>query len=332
MTLWIAITVMCLIATLFVAWPFYRRQQRLSLLIGGSVIAIVALSAGLYAYQGSPGHSSDAGAQSDVEEMVASLAERLENNPDDIDGWKMLARSYSTLGDNNAAVLAYERVVEIEQSQNAQSLVDLGAAILIRDNAQIEGRTSALFESALAIEPNNPSALFYAGVGAFNRGNTELAADRWEILLGLNPPAEIRGMLEQRIAEWRGEPLPTVQAPTTERPGAVVRAELLVSAAAAQSLPAEATVFVIARDPAQPSPPIAVTRRMLSELPDVVELGDGDSMIPGRVLSAFAEFEIVARVSLSGQPIAQTGDWYAQALVRPAENDKITLSIEHQVP
>jgi len=332
MTLWIAIAVMCLIATLFVAWPIYRRQQRLSLLIGGSVLAIVAWSVGMYAYQGSPDVPTGASGQSDVEDMVASLAKRLENNPDDLDGWKMLARSYSTLGDYNAAVLAFERVVELEQSQNAQSLVDLGAAMMARDNAPIEGRTSALFESALAIEPNNPSALFYAGIAALNRGNTDLAADRWEILLGLNPPAEIRSLLEQRIAEWRGEPLPAMQTPAVERPGSVVTAEVLVSEVAAQSLPAEATVFIIARDPEQPSPPIAVTRRMLSELPGVVELGDGDSMIPGRTLSAFAEFEIVARVSLSGQPIAQSGDWYALALVRPAETDRITLSIEHQVP
>ncbi len=123
-----------------------------------------------------------------------------------------------------------------------------------------------------------------------------------------------------------------MQASTVERPGSVVIAEISVSAAAAQSLPAEATVFVIARDPAQPSPPIAVTRRLLSELPDVVELGDGDSMIPGRTLSAFAEFEIVARVSVSGQPIAQSGDWYARSLVKPAESARITLSIDQQVP
>jgi cytochrome c-type biogenesis protein CcmH len=264
--------------------------------------------------------------------MVSSLADRLESDPDNLDGWKMLGRSYSTLGDFDAAVLAYERVVELEQSQNAQSLVDLGEAILARDNSRIEGRTSALFESALAIEPNNPSALFYAGIGALNRGNTELAADRWEILLGLNPPAEIRGLLEQRIAEWRGELPPSTQTPAVERPGPVVIAEVSVSLAAAESLPVEATVFVIARDPAQPSPPIAVARRLLSDLPGVVELGDGDSMIPGRTLSAFAEFEIVARVSVSGQPIAQSGDWYALALVIPAENDRITLSIDQQVP
>ncbi len=61
MTLWIAITLMCLTATLFVAWPLYRQQRRLSLLIGGSVIAVVALSVGLYAYQGSPELPSGAG-------------------------------------------------------------------------------------------------------------------------------------------------------------------------------------------------------------------------------------------------------------------------------
>ncbi len=332
MTLWIAFSAMCLLATLFVAWPLYRRQQRLSPLIAGSVVAVIALSVGLYANQGNPEVPSGAGTQPDVEQMVASLASRLDDDPDDVDGWKMLGRSYMTLRNFAGGVLAYEKAVELEQSQNGQTLVDLGAALLARDNARVEGRIAALFESALALEPNNPSALFYGGIAALNRGNTDLAANRWEILLGLNPPAEIRGVLEQRIAEWRGEPLPSLAAPGSERPGGVVTVAVSISAAARQSLPAEASVFVIARDPAQPSPPIAVTRRLLSELPDAVELGDADSMIPGRTLSAFAEFEIVARVSVSGQPIAQSGDWYGSAIVKPTESKRITLSIEKQVP
>jgi cytochrome c-type biogenesis protein CcmH len=97
-------------------------------------------------------------------------------------------------------------------------------------------------------------------------------------------------------------------------------------------LPAEASVFVIARDPAQPSPPIAVARRQLSELPATVELGDSNSMIPGRNLSAFAEFEIIARISASGQPIAQSGDWFASAIVNPQQIDAATLKIDQQVP
>lgn len=332
MTLWIVFGAMCLLAALFVAWPLYRQQQRLSPLVAASVIAVVAVSVGLYAYQGSPDVSSDASTMPNVEEMVASLAARLEDNPKDVKGWLMLGRSHMTLNNFAEAVDAYERALALESSQNAQTLVSLGEAVLARDNSKIEGRTSALFESALALEPNNPTALFYGGIAALNRGNQSLAADRWEILLGLNPPAEIQQILTQRVAEWRGEPLREIQRAPIEQPGAVVTANVSVSASATASLPVEAAVFIIARDPAQPSPPIAVTRRLLSELPDVIELGDRDSMIPGRALSAFAEFELVARVSVSGQPTAQSGDWFGATIVKPAENDRIELSIQQQVP
>ena len=334
MTLWVSIAAMCLVATLFVAWPLYRRQQRLSLLVAGCVATIVVISLGLYAYQGRPGLPSGAGTgeQVDIEAMVSSLAARLESDPDDLNGWKMLGRSYMTMENYASAVEAFERAVEIEESQVAQTLVDLGAALLARDQTGIAGRTSALFESALALGPNNPNALFYGGIAALNRGDTALAADRWEILLGLNPPDEIRGVLEQRVAEWRGQPVPTQGAPQAAQSGPVVSADISVAPAITESLPAESSVFIIARDPAQPSPPIAVTRRQLSELPTVVTLGDSESMIPGRNLSAFAEFEIVARVSVSGQPIAQSGDWFVSAIVKPAESKEISLLIEQQVP
>ncbi len=332
MAIWLMIAAMCLLATMFVAWPLYRKQQRLSTLIAASVGGVIVLSLGLYALQGSPGIPSGAGMQPDVEDMVASLAARLDNDPDDVNGWKMLGRSYMTMQNFEGAVLAYEHAVEIEQSQNGQTLVDLGGALLARDNVRIEGRPSALFESALALEPNNPAALFYAGIGALNRGNTDLAAERWEILLGLNPPEEIRGIIEHRVAEWRGEPVPTASTSDSEQPGATVSIAISVAATAQATLPAEASVFVIARDPAQPSPPIAVTRRLLSALPAVVDLGDSDSMIPGRTLSAFTEFEIVVRISVSGQPIAQSGDWFASAIVNPSESNRVALQIDQQIP
>ena len=337
MTLWIAFGLMSLLAAVFVALPIYRGANRLSPLLAGSVVVVVALSAGIYAYQGSPEIQSGAGSVAsapDINEMVAALAARLEADPDDINGWTMLGRSYMTLGNYAGAADAFRKSVELTESSNAQALVSLGEAILARDNARIEGETSALFETALTLEPNNATALFYGGIGALNRGNKELAANRWEILLGLNPPAEIQQILVQRIAEWRGEPppAPTAAPVSPERPGAVVTASVTLSDSAAASLPADATVFIIARDPAQPSPPIAVTRRQLSELPGTVALGDADSMIPGRTLSAFPEVELIARVSLSGQPVAQSGDWFGSEIVKPAENNSVTLSIAEQVP
>lgn len=323
---------MCLLAAMFVAWPMFRQQKRFSALIAVSVVGVVLVSLGLYALQGSPDIPSGAVAQPDVDAMVEALEARLESNPDDLNGWIMLGRSHMTLENYPAAVQAYERAVAIEQSQNAQTLVDLGGAILARDSTRIEGRTAALFESALALEPNNPAALFYAGIAALNRGDTELAADRWEILLALNPPEEFRGIIEQRIAEWRGQAPPPASAPHAEQAGEVLTVAIAVSAAARDALPVEASVFVIARDPAQPSPPIAVARRLLSELPATVALSDADSMVPGRTLSAFAEVEIIARVSVSGQPIAQSGDWFATAVVKPAESNTLALQIDQQVP
>ena len=61
MTLWVAFGLMCVLATVFVAWPLYRHQQRMSPLVATAVFAVVALSAGLYAYQGSPDIRSGSG-------------------------------------------------------------------------------------------------------------------------------------------------------------------------------------------------------------------------------------------------------------------------------
>ena len=251
------------------------------------------------------------------------------------------------------AVAAYERVIELEDGRNAQSLVELGEAVLAAAGGQtMPPRATSLFESALAIEPNNQAALFWGGLAAGNRGETALAADRWERLLGTNPPDDIRTTIEQRIADWRGEspsavastqqpapkeadpaqPVPEpVLEPVPVADGAIVSASIGLSAAAQSALPADAIVFVIARDPAQPSPPIAVTRHRLAELPVVVQLGDQQSMVAGRELSGFDEFELVARVSLSGQPVSQPGDWFGSIMVKPAENGSIALSIDTPV-
>ena len=343
--LWFLYSAMCFAAVVFAVWPFLRSNSQNYLVVGASVLFVVISSIGLYSSIGSPAvPSAGPGASDDnMDEAIAGLAARLEREPDDVNGWRMLGRSYMTMGNYSAAVDAFERVVELETTQNAQGLIDLGEAMLAESGQAMTPRITSLFENALALEPNNPAALFWAGLGAINRGDRELAAERWERLLGTNPPAEIRDIIAQRVAEWRGAAPPVAAAPAmganphaqaaepAASGSAIVSASIAVSSEAAASLPAEAVVFVIARDPAQPVPPIAVTRRLLSELPAVVELGDGESMVPGRELSGFPEFELVARVSLTGTPASQPGDWFGTTIVRPAEEDSISLAIDTQV-
>ena len=290
--LWLLFVAMSLATIAFAIRPLLKDLPRQTLLVGTSIVLITALVSGLYYKLGSPDIPSGAAQAPDVEQMVASLAERLQREPDDIDGWVMLGRSYMTLGNYQGAATAYE--------------------------------------SALALDPGNPEALFWGGISASNSGNARLAIERWERLLETDPPGNVRRVLLERIAEWRSEPLPPTAVPARAS-ASVVAASISLSVQAQVAVAAGASVFIIARDPARPSPPIAVTRRLVSDLPLVVELGDQESMIPGRNLSAFSEFEMLARVSLSGNPIAQPGDWFASVIVRPADSKQVELVIADQV-
>jgi cytochrome c-type biogenesis protein CcmH len=333
--IWLAFGVMLLAALAIVTWPLYRRHNGLSANTVTMMATMVAVAALMYWQIGSPTATSlpaGAGVPA-IEEMVASLAERLQQEPDDLNGWKMLGRSYLQLRRFPEAISAFERAVEIESSANGQTLADLGEVVLMQDQNAISDRAGQLFESALALEPANPKALFYAGMAAINRGDNELAATRWEALLATSPPENVREILRQRIAELRGQAPPPTAAPTPMEPAApVVTVNVEAVAEATGLAPESATVFIIARDPNQPSPPIAAVRRQVSELPAAVTLGDSDAMIPGRVPSGFAQLEIVARISMSGQPIAQSGDWFGSLTISPATERVVTVVIDEQVP
>lgn len=343
MTFWTILVLLCLLAIVFAVWPLWRVSHRLTPLLATVIVITVALSVGLYDSIGSPGVSSGQGGGTEdlpgMEQVIGTLETRLAGNPDDVEGWKMLGRTHMSMRNYAGAADALEKAMEIEGGQVAQTMVDLSLAILSRDNSPIEGRTKSLIDSALALEPNNPSALFYSGIAAANSGDTDTAAVHWEILLGLNPPEEIRGILTQRVAEWRGEAPPASAmaadpeiAQDAPQSDAIISARVSISDEAMAAMTGDANIFVIARDPAAPSPPIAVSRLRLSELPAVVDMTDVQSMVAGRELSGFAEVEVLARISLSGTPGAASGDWFGSRIIRPADNNIVSITIDQQVP
>jgi cytochrome c-type biogenesis protein CcmH len=331
MTFWIVLALLSLLALAFVVLPLYRSSGRLTPLIATIVVLAVGFSAVLYNEIGQPGvPSAGAGSLPDTDEMVESLAERLKDNPEDVSGWILLGRSYQSMQQYDNAISAFEKALALEQGQNAQTMVSLGIALMERQGGELTERASSLFENALALEPNNPNALFYGGSVAARRGDTALAADRWETLAQQNAPPEVREMLQRKINEWRGLPPPTELQPATT--DSIVSINLSLSDEAAAALPVNATIYVIARDPMQPSPPIAVSPRQLSDLPVRVDLDDRNAMVAGRPLSGFAEFEVVARVSLSGSPAAQSGDWSGSLIVSANSGQIVDLVIDQEIP
>jgi len=325
--LWFLFGVMLLTAALVVAWPIYQHQRRFSLAGAAMVVLVIGLSAGLYARIGTPDVDAVDPEASSMEEMVQALDARLQENPDDPEGWKMLGRSYMQMGNPAKAIAAFEQAAALEGSSNAETLISLGEAVLTDNEASINGRAGELFESGLSLAPTNPRALFFAGLAAASRGDIEIAADRWELLLAQSPPPQIEQLLRDRVAQWRGQPAAPAQSASelVEATAPIVIIDVRISDAATNEVNPSSSVL-------QPSPPLAVTRRKASDLPVSISMSDADAMIPGRNLSAYENLEIIVRVSASGQPIAQPGDWYGQSIVRPADGQSIEVVVDRQVP
>ena len=331
MTMLLILGVLCLAAVVFAIWPLYRDSGRLTPVLATIIVLVVGSSAALYLSIGQPGVPSGAGSAPDVGEMVNLLSERLAENPEDAQGWLILGQSQQALQQYDEAIAAFEQALQLDKGQNAQTLLALAIALMEQQGGEMTDRSSSLFENALALESNNANALFYGGGAAARRGDVSLAADRWETLLGLSVSDEIQELLQRKINEWRGLPSPVAIDPVVVD-GPIIIISISLSEEAISALPADATVFIIARALGQPSPPIAVARRQLADLPALVGLSDRDAMIPNRKLSSFAEFEIVARVTVSGQPIAQSGDWSGSLIVSANSGQTIDLLIDQEVP
>lgn len=117
-----------------------------------------------------------------IEEMVAKLAARMEQNPDDAKGWVMLARSYKVMGRYEEAVRAYDKGREVVE-KDAQLLSDHAEALALSTGGSLKGRPTELINRALKIEPDDPTALVLAGTAAYEREDFAAAVRHWERLL-----------------------------------------------------------------------------------------------------------------------------------------------------
>lgn len=155
-------------------------------------VAVPLVAAGLYAALGNPRGLEPAAEQAGlaapprIEAMVARLAARLKEQPQDAAGWRMLARSYETLRRFEAAADAYRRVVALE-GESADLLVDYAVVLGMTQNQRLSGGPEKLVERALALEANHVQALALLGSAALERGDYEAARRPWRKILALVP-------------------------------------------------------------------------------------------------------------------------------------------------
>jgi cytochrome c-type biogenesis protein CcmH len=288
--------------------------------------------------------------------MVARLARKLERDPQDLNGWLMLGRSYLVLEQFPLALRSFERADRLAGGKNAEALVGEAESLTMADESELDGRAGRLIEQALTLDPNSGKALFFGAAAAVRRGELALGKARFQKLLSMNPPEAIRPILQQQIdgldqrmaaAGNAGSVAPAAAASGAAAPpgrtpsesaqanaanvNAAVRVHIELSPALSKAAPDAAPLFVFVRDPGQPGPPLAA-KRLASRFPQTVELTPADSMVPGRAFAAGQKVQVVARIARSGNPMAGSGDPFGEVAYLVGHDGLVNIVIDHVTP
>lgn len=277
-----------------------------------------------------------------IEDMLAKLAARLKERPDDADGWAMLGRSYTALNRPAEALAAYRKVVEL-RPKDAQALADLADGLAVANNRSLDGEPERLIQEAVRLDPRNVKAQALAGTVAFNRSDFKTAADHWQKAVDASEPgSEFARQLQTAVDEARSragtgaaaapataDARPTV--PAAAGAGAVVAGRVtLGKALQAQVAPGD-TLFIFARASAGPKVPLAILRKTAGDLPVDFTLDDSLAMSPAAKLSTASQVVVGARVSKSGNAMPQPGDLQVLSAPVAVGTKGITLEINDVV-
>ena len=291
------------------------------------VFAVPLVALGVYYAVGTPGalapRPPDEVTPAQIEAMVSGLAARLQKNPDDPEGWKMLGRSYAVMGRFAEATRAYAEAAK-RSPRDAQLLADFADALAMSHGQSLRGEPEQLVQRALEIDPANLKALALAGTAAFERQEFASAADTWSRMLPhVAPGSDEARLIQQNIDEARSRaggasvppPPPAAAAAGAARLTGTVRLDPKL----ASQISADDTLFVYARAESGLAMPLAILRRKAAELPFEYALDDSMAMAPGMGISSQAHVVITARVSRSGNARPQPGDLEGRSA--PVAND-----------
>ena len=266
-----------------------------------------------------------------VEAMAAKLAAKLDREPDNAEGWAMLARTYYALNRYTDAMPAFEKATALNP-RDAGLLADYADAVGAAEGG-LRGKAYVLVERALEVDPTHWKALALAGTVAFERQDYAKAVAYWERMKTTVPPGSpLAGSIDASIAEARqlgglkpapgagsaavasAPPAANVAPPRNAAArdavttGAAIAGRIeLAPALAAKAAPTD-TVFIFARAAEGPKMPLAILRKQVKDLPVTFTLDDSMAMAPDFALSKFPTVVVGARVSKSGNAAPQAGD------------------------
>jgi cytochrome c-type biogenesis protein CcmH len=277
-----------------------------------------------------------------VQKMIEAMVEALKKQPNDPQGWAMLARAYAYQHQYPDAVRSFTKALELTP-KDARLMSDLADSMAMNNGRRLDGEPIKLIERALQIDPKEIKALALAGTAAYDHQEYKKAVGYWERAIKAAPnDAEFAKSLKSSLDEARqmaglapSPPLPEVPATAAgaaagsdsgadassgTKPGAGpsavagkageggIKGRVTLSAGLAAKASPGDTVFVFARAAQGPKVPLALLRRQVKDLPFEFSLDDSMAMMPDFTMSKYAPVIVGARISHSGDAIAAPGD------------------------
>jgi cytochrome c-type biogenesis protein CcmH len=333
------------------------------------LLLIPTISAGLYVKLGNPDAlilqnliqqdsvSADSSQNPSAEKLpsidvlVQQLEQKLADNPGSADGWALAARTYMSLGQFKKAEQAYKTLHQLV-GDDPDVLTAWADATIMASGGAFSPEVLARIERALVLLPNHSNALWIAALGAESRAEYQQAVHYLDRLLPLlagdqEASAEVTifiGRMQQLSQSGKAVPVIPEQSVTvldtegslevknnqSSTRGTLIVEVKLDSAMAARVLP-DNQVYVFARAIDGPPMPLAVSRHRVSELPISIILDDTMAMMSNRKISTFEQVSVMARVSLSGNPVAEPGDIESVAVVTRTDNQSPLKLVINQV-
>ena len=186
MTLFFALLLSIVFLVAALIWWIGRRHGLLTMpFFWLSLMILIGLAVAGYQMFGSPGlvlqHQTQRELQTETMTLIDRLKTRLEAEPNDAQGWRMLGRSYQALKQPKSAAQAFDRAYQLEQS-HVPTILALAESLAEIQGGHFDLRAQALVATAYKLAPQDPATLWLYGVVSQQQGDLNASYQAWSTL------------------------------------------------------------------------------------------------------------------------------------------------------
>ena len=247
--------------------------------------------------------------------MASDLSRRLQDEPNSVEGWVMLARVQRARGLFNEADVALSQALALTQDDDLK--IERAEVLAQKNGGNFAGEPWAIIQRVLSADPHQLNALLLAGSASYAEQNYRAALRFWERARDVvSPDAPDVVELERAMAQARDKlglpPVPPRSAQGVAASPAIGKSSIsgrvsLGRELAGKVAPTDA-VLIYAVPVAGSRMPVAMIRTTVDKLPLDFVLDDSTTMRPDIKLSTQTEVTVRVRISKQAQAAAQAGD------------------------